>query len=90
MQIRPPGPLYNIPFVSPTCITGSLASPLRYISGSGRKSLSSGDYEFVTTLLSRDREEPKMNLAFWLPAMFFLGLASMGLCYLFLEACEKI
>ena len=31
-----------------------------------------------------------MNLAIWLPAMFFLGLVSMALCYLFLEACEKI
>lgn len=30
------------------------------------------------------------NLAIWVPAMFFLGLASMGLCYLFMKACEKI
>jgi hypothetical protein len=31
-----------------------------------------------------------MNLTFWLPAMFFLGLAAMVLCFLFLEACDKI
>jgi len=30
------------------------------------------------------------NLAFWVPAMFFLGLISMALVYLFLKACEKI
>ena len=31
-----------------------------------------------------------MNLLIWLPAMFFLGLLLMGVCYLFMEACEKI
>ncbi len=31
-----------------------------------------------------------MNLAIWLPGMFILGLAGMGLCYAFLIACEKI
>jgi hypothetical protein len=31
-----------------------------------------------------------MNLATWLPGMFFLGIASMGLCLLFLKGCEKI
>jgi hypothetical protein len=31
-----------------------------------------------------------MNLEIWLPAMAGLGLASMGLCLLFLYACEKI
>jgi len=31
-----------------------------------------------------------MNLAIWLPAMFILGLAAMGVCCLFMEACEKI
>jgi hypothetical protein len=31
-----------------------------------------------------------MNLVVWLPAMIGLGLASMGLCFLFLKACEKI
>jgi hypothetical protein len=31
-----------------------------------------------------------MNLYFWLPAMFLLGLFAMGLCYLFMKACEKI
>jgi hypothetical protein len=32
----------------------------------------------------------QMNLATWLPAMFFLGIVSMLLCVLFLEACERI
>ena len=31
-----------------------------------------------------------MNLAFWLPATFLLGFAALGLCFLFLIACEKI
>lgn len=31
-----------------------------------------------------------MNLATWLPGMFILGFASMGLVYLFMKACEKI
>ncbi len=31
-----------------------------------------------------------MNLVIWLPAMFVLGLCVMGVCYLFMEACEKI
>ncbi len=31
-----------------------------------------------------------MNLGFWLPVMFFLGIAVMGLCFLFMKACEKI
>ena len=31
-----------------------------------------------------------MNLVVWLPVMFVLGLASMGLCLAFLAACERI
>jgi len=31
-----------------------------------------------------------MDLYFWLPAMFILGLALMGLCFSFMKACEKI
>ena len=31
-----------------------------------------------------------MNLWIWLPAMFLLGLAGMGLCYAFIDACDKI
>lgn len=31
-----------------------------------------------------------MNLVVWIPAMFLLGIALMGICYLFLKACEKI
>jgi len=31
-----------------------------------------------------------MDLYFWIPAMFFLGLALIGLCFLFMKACEKI
>jgi hypothetical protein len=32
----------------------------------------------------------QMMLEIWLPGMFLLGLVSMGLCYLFMEACERI
>jgi hypothetical protein len=31
-----------------------------------------------------------MDLTIWLPAMFVLGIVSMGLCYAFLIACENI
>ena len=31
-----------------------------------------------------------MDIAVWLPAMFALGLVSMGACLLFLKACEHI
>jgi len=31
-----------------------------------------------------------MNLVIWLPAMLFLGLATMGVCIAFIEACERI
>ena len=31
-----------------------------------------------------------MNVVVWLPAMFALGVASMGLCLAFLVACERI
>jgi hypothetical protein len=31
-----------------------------------------------------------MDLTFWLPAMFILGVVTMGICYAFLIACENI
>src|SRR6266446_1272688 len=31
-----------------------------------------------------------MMLEIWLPCLFLLGLASMGLCFLFMKACEII
>jgi hypothetical protein len=31
-----------------------------------------------------------MNVFVWLPAMFALGLVSLGLCLAFLDACEHI
>jgi hypothetical protein len=31
-----------------------------------------------------------MNLLIWLPAMFVLGLASLGVCLAFVPACEII
>jgi hypothetical protein len=34
--------------------------------------------------------ETDMNLVVWLPAMFLVGLAGMGLCLAFVIACEKI
>ncbi len=30
------------------------------------------------------------NVAIWLAGMCVLGLVSMGLCFLFLKACEEI
>jgi hypothetical protein len=36
------------------------------------------------------REERSMNLFVWLPAMFALGLVSLGVCYAFVFACEDI
>jgi len=31
-----------------------------------------------------------MNLAIWLPALFFLGLAVMGLMVAFVFGCERV
>jgi hypothetical protein len=31
-----------------------------------------------------------MNLAFWIPAMVSLGLATMGLMFAFVIGCEKV
>ena len=31
-----------------------------------------------------------MDLTIWLPAMFVLGLICMGMCFLFMKACDKI
>ena len=31
-----------------------------------------------------------MNLVIWLPAMFVLGLAALGICLAFVPACEVI
>ena len=31
-----------------------------------------------------------MNLFIWLPAMFALGLVTMGLCLAFVGACDRI
>jgi hypothetical protein len=31
-----------------------------------------------------------MELWIWLPATFVLGLAGLGLCYVFVLGCEKI
>jgi hypothetical protein len=31
-----------------------------------------------------------MNLAVWLPAMFVLGLATMGVLFAFIKACERV
>jgi len=32
----------------------------------------------------------QMDLTIWLPLLFVLGLAAMGLCGLFLLGCEQI
>jgi hypothetical protein len=31
-----------------------------------------------------------MDLAIWLPGMFFLGIVCMVVCFLFVKGCEKI
>jgi hypothetical protein len=31
-----------------------------------------------------------MDPAIWLPAMLLLGLATVGLMFLFVEACDKV
>ena len=31
-----------------------------------------------------------MELTIWLPAMFILGLISVALMFLFVEACDKV
>jgi hypothetical protein len=31
-----------------------------------------------------------MDMTIWLPAMALLGLATMGLMFVFIEACDKV
>ena len=31
-----------------------------------------------------------MNLLIWIPAMFLLGLATMGLLFAFVNACQRV
>ena len=31
-----------------------------------------------------------MNIEMWMAGTFLLGMAAMGLCFLFMKACEKI
>jgi hypothetical protein len=31
-----------------------------------------------------------MDLAIWLPALFFLGLAGMGLMFAFVAGCDRV
>jgi hypothetical protein len=31
-----------------------------------------------------------MDLSVWLPALFVLGLATLGLMFAFIRACEKV
>jgi hypothetical protein len=31
-----------------------------------------------------------MNLTLWLPAMFLLGLATLGLMFAFVAGCDKV
>ena len=38
----------------------------------------------------KKESQMEMNLWLWIPAMFLIGIALMGLCYLFMDACEKI
>lgn len=42
------------------------------------------------SFFEEEKEESLMNLFFWMPAMFLLGLVLMGLILLFMEACDKI
>ena len=35
-------------------------------------------------------EERKMDVAIWLPLTLALGLLGLGLCFVFVTACEKI
>jgi hypothetical protein len=39
---------------------------------------------------SADRWGGLMNLEIWLPAMFILGLVTLGLMFVFVEACDKV
>jgi hypothetical protein len=44
----------------------------------------------ATWSLSNETRDQPMNLAIWLPALFALGLATMGLMFAFLAGCARI
>ena len=39
---------------------------------------------------TRPTEDSVMDLASWLPGMVLLGLSTLGLMFLFVEACDKV
>jgi hypothetical protein len=36
------------------------------------------------------KEEARMHPVIWFSAMFLLGIGALALCFLFMQACEKI
>jgi hypothetical protein len=40
--------------------------------------------------LTPDYEVAPMNLAFWIPLLFGLGLVALGLMFAFVIACDKV
>jgi hypothetical protein len=40
--------------------------------------------------LLTNKEEIRVNGVIWFVSMFLLGIAALGLCALFMRACEKI
>ena len=48
------------------------------------------DARLASALIPQHLKERTMNLAVWWPALFALGLVSLGACYAFVFACENI
>lgn len=46
--------------------------------------------ELITGPLSTHEGETQVNHAVWIVSMFLLGIAALGLCFLFMRVCEKI
>jgi hypothetical protein len=44
----------------------------------------------VTPVAERTVAVEPLNLTIWLPGLFLLGLATMGLMFAFAVACEKV
>jgi hypothetical protein len=48
------------------------------------------DFSFLVAGVALLREGVRMDLATWLPGLALLGLAALGLMFLFVAACAKI
>jgi hypothetical protein len=90
------GPRISVPSIEIPCAPPIAARPCRVPlsrrrDGGGVRAHAGFVSRNAPALKAHGRlKEGRMNLIVWLPAMFALGLASLGVCLAFTLACEHI